>query len=235
MKCIKCGAEIDDDSNFCEQCGARQVHKRSNAGLLVGIAVAVVVVAGVYLLPIHEHSYYSDENPEPAVVEEVEVAADEEEAVEAVEETTVAALTPIPQTKNVRAVPAGYTDLGLPSGKLWKNQNEPGLFTYEWAINQFSSYIPTKRDWVELRKECKWTWNGSGYKVTGPNGNRISLPAAGSYDCNGSVNGSGESGYYWSSTSEGSGLVWHLGFSSGVVNVYSSSSRCMGYSVRLIQ
>lgn len=43
--------------------------------------------------------------------------------------------------------------------------------------------MPTKSEFYELHKECKWTWYYSqgvgGYKVTGPNGNSIFLPAAG--------------------------------------------------------
>ena len=43
--------------------------------------------------------------------------------------------------------------------------------------------MPTVAEWTELRTKCTWTWitqNGvKGYKVTGPNGNSIFLPAAG--------------------------------------------------------
>ena len=43
--------------------------------------------------------------------------------------------------------------------------------------------MPTKRDFKELLEMCKWEWvkiNGTnGYKVIGPNGNSIFLPAAG--------------------------------------------------------
>ena len=43
--------------------------------------------------------------------------------------------------------------------------------------------MPTKAEQDELRNNCTWTWttlNGvDGYRVTGPNGNSIFLPAAG--------------------------------------------------------
>ena len=43
--------------------------------------------------------------------------------------------------------------------------------------------MPTKAEFQELINRCTWTWttyNGvNGYKVTGPNGNSIFLPAAG--------------------------------------------------------
>ena len=43
--------------------------------------------------------------------------------------------------------------------------------------------IPTKAEMEELESKCTWTWTSqsgtNGYKVTGPNGNSIFLPAAG--------------------------------------------------------
>lgn len=61
--------------------------------------------------------------------------------------------------------------------------------------------MPTDAEFEELCKKCEWTWTSQGghkgYKVTGPNGNSIFLPAAGdrygpfTYDV-------GEIGNYWS-------------------------------------
>ena len=63
--------------------------------------------------------------------------------------------------------------------------------------------LPTKREMEELKDECTWTWitqsSINGYKVTGPNGNSIFLPAAGGYDGS-SHNYVGEYGYYWGAT-----------------------------------
>ena len=59
--------------------------------------------------------------------------------------------------------------------------------------------MPTIEEWTELQTQCAWEWtimNGIyGRKVTGPNGNRIFLPAAGDqyYDV-------GSAGRYWSSS-----------------------------------
>ena len=62
--------------------------------------------------------------------------------------------------------------------------------------------LPTKKEMEELIKECKWKWttqNGiNGYKVTGPNGNSIFLPAAG-VRRGSSLESAGEYGNFWSS------------------------------------
>lgn len=68
--------------------------------------------------------------------------------------------------------------------------------------------MPTKEQMKELVDECKWEWCGRvdtegyvwlGQKVTGPNGNSIFLPAAGSRDDSG-FNSVGSYGEYWSSS-----------------------------------
>lgn len=128
----------------------------------------------------------------------------------------------------------GYVDLGLPSGTLWKSTNEKGGFrTYDEAIAQFGSNLPTMEQFQELKGMCDWQWENKGYKVTGPNGNSIFLPAAGFRSCDGSVGGVGSSGGYWSSTSGDSEYAWSLYFYSGGVGV-DSSQRCGGQSVRLV-
>ena len=63
--------------------------------------------------------------------------------------------------------------------------------------------MPTKAEQDELRNNCTWTWttqNGvNGYKVTGPNGNSIFLPAAGRMSTGG-VASNERYGHYWSSS-----------------------------------
>ncbi|MBR3846134.1 MAG: TIR domain-containing protein, partial [Alistipes sp.] len=63
--------------------------------------------------------------------------------------------------------------------------------------------MPTKEELEELKSKCIWTWgyygDCKGYKVEGPNGNSIFLPAAGQAhlsDCY----VVGEAGHYWSSS-----------------------------------
>lgn len=61
--------------------------------------------------------------------------------------------------------------------------------------------MPSKVQQDELQKKCKWTWTTmgghNGYKVVGPNGNSIFLPAAG-FRRGGSLYCAGSYGYYWS-------------------------------------
>ena len=128
----------------------------------------------------------------------------------------------------------GYTDLGLPSGTIWKNFNATGFYTYDEAVSQFGYRLPTKQQWEELKAECQWSWNGSGYKVTGPNGNSIVLPASGFRYCDGNVYGVGSAGSYCSSTPEDSDNAWYLDFGSFGVYVINNF-RCIGLSVRLVQ
>ena len=133
---------------------------------------------------------------------------------------------------------AGYVDLGLPSGTLWKTFNEGGndcYFTYHLANSEFSGKLPTMEQFFELCRACEWIRIGDGYKVVGPNGNYITFPAAGFRGCDGDVNGVGFSGYYWSSTPSDSDFAWNLYFdSSGVINLYDFR-RCCGLSVRLVK
>ena len=80
--------------------------------------------------------------------------------------------------------------------------------------------MPTLDEIKELGKKCTWEWttvNGvTGYKVTGPNGNSIFLPAAG--DRRGTeVIYRGSRGYYWSGTlyESNSGGAYFLAFDVG--------------------
>ncbi|MCR5423607.1 MAG: hypothetical protein K6E93_02455 [Bacteroidales bacterium] len=134
-----------------------------------------------------------------------------------------------------------YVDLGLSSGTKWMTVDEENtavveydFFTYEEAIAAYGDKLPSRKQWMELVNECSWSWAGMGYKVVGPNGKSILLPAAGYRGCDGSVHCVGSSGDYWSSTPNGSDDAWNFFFGSdggGLRNTY----RCYGYSVRLVQ
>ena len=96
--------------------------------------------------------------------------------------------------------------------------------------------MPTKEELEELVDKCDWEWTSqsgrNGYKVTGPNGNSIFLPAAG-WRYGTSLNIAGGYGNYWSSSPNGSYTpsAYRLYFRSG--NHYVGwSYRYGGRSVR---
>lgn len=80
--------------------------------------------------------------------------------------------------------------------------------------------MPRKSEFDELKSKCTWTWTTqggkNGYKVTGPNGNSIFLPASGY--CEASPYGSEYYGYYWTSSSENEiDASYYFGFNSSDV------------------
>lgn len=109
--------------------------------------------------------------------------------------------------------------------------------------------VPTNEEILELKDNCNWSWqeqNGVwGYKVTGPNGNSIFLPAGG-YNPSNYIMQKNECGMYWSSEigsarqlgmmnaeidyQRGCYLVFFRG---GSINV-SSGSRNNGLLVRAV-
>lgn len=68
--------------------------------------------------------------------------------------------------------------------------------------------MPTVSEMTELDEKCKWTWtsiNGvNGFKLTGPNGNSIFLPATGWYNSakGGILEFVGERSEYWTSSAK---------------------------------
>lgn len=95
--------------------------------------------------------------------------------------------------------------------------------------------MPTSTQISELINSCSWTWttqNGvAGYKVTGPNGNSIFIPAAG-YRFGETLDYAGSDGYYWSATLLSSNADSDgLGFDSGYHSL-NYGSRYYGLTVR---
>ena len=107
--------------------------------------------------------------------------------------------------------------------------------TANWGSNW---RMPTYEEKKELNEKCTWTWttrNGvNGYKVTGPNGNSIFLPAAG-YRGGGSVYLVGSYGNFWSASlyESNPGSAWYMYFGSDY-HSSNGSNRYYGHSVRAV-
>lgn len=73
-----------------------------------------------------------------------------------------------------------------------------------WATETERWRLPNDEEIMELIDSCTWEWTNrdgvAGYEVTGPNGNNIFLPAAGSREGSGEPAGAGTSLCYWSGT-----------------------------------
>lgn len=95
--------------------------------------------------------------------------------------------------------------------------------------------MPTTEELYELITECTLTWTTLnrvyGYRMTGPNGNSIFLPAAGGRNDAKLIN-YGDFGYYWSASlnSDRSYKAYFLRFRA--IEYDLSTSRCSGRTVR---
>jgi len=108
----------------------------------------------------------------------------------------------------------GYN--GFTDGKTTLDLSDDAAY-----VNMGSNWrMPTKLELEELKNGCTWTWTTrsgkNGYKVTGPSGNSIFLPAAGDH-FHSSLHNAGSGGYYWSSSLFEAlpGYAWYLYFHSG--------------------
>ncbi len=97
--------------------------------------------------------------------------------------------------------------------------------------------MPTNNEIKELINQCEWEWitfgEKNGYKVTGPNGNSIFLPAAGDrYGT--SLEDAGEDGYYWSATpsEDYASFACNLSFNQDGINRFRYSRRDNWLTVR---
>lgn len=98
--------------------------------------------------------------------------------------------------------------------------------------------MPTKEEIQELVDKCKWEWTSlggtGGYKVTGPNGKSIFLPAAGNVDGTETSN-KGSYGGYWTGTANTSGSnsqAGNLYFFGNTMHAVQWSNRYTGRSIR---
>lgn len=133
------------------------------------------------------------------------------------------------------AVNDDFVNLGLPSGTLWKKNNEEGLYTFDQAILFFGGQLPTKQQWEELQKLCVWIWIEGGYKVIGPNRESIFIPAIGWRDCAGRMVFVGTKCGGWSSATTDSETAWGLYATSDNIGMIGHFGRCGGLPVRLVR
>lgn len=133
---------------------------------------------------------------------------------------------------SAKEVPAGYVDLGLPSGTLWKAQNEPGFYMYITAKNKFQKNLPNSSQFDELRNNCSWKYTGQGFRVTGPNGNTLFFPFTGYRDCDEDLEREGITTRFWL---VGGGDSYSYYYYLSKDNKGSSTdSNCLGHCVRLV-
>ena len=233
MLCPNCKKEIENGSKFCEHCGARV--KKSKKGLWITLSVIfMAVIATIVVITVQEQFAMERYRVEQHQLElEQQLQAEREARQEA--ERQAEAQRIAKEEAELRK----YIDLGLPSGTLWKESNEGGdyaYYTFDEAINKFGNKLPTKQQLEELISKCTWRWIGNGYKVIGPNGNSIILPAAGSRDYDSdNVTHVGTNANYWSSTLYSSYSAWDLLFSATYGASMGYNYRDFGFSVRLVR
>lgn len=123
-----------------------------------------------------------------------------------------------------------FVDIGLPSGTLWAETNEEGVYNWNEANEKYPQQLPAHWQFCELADVCDWKWDEEkkGYTVTGPNGNSIFLPASGGY-YDGSWYYVGSNGFYWSSTQSNSSNGYTLLFNGSNVSPSDSFNKSYYY------
>lgn len=149
-----------------------------------------------------------------------------------------------PQRYKWEKVPEGFVDLGLPSSTLWAVENEDALPHRGYLNGDYMNWddasnflLPSFEQAKELVNECKWAWTGKGYKVTGPNGNSIDLPALGAYIENWDPEKPvdyREVGMYWTRVPSGQNHAVVLAFNKDSVAI-DEGPRDDGYTVRTVK
>lgn len=133
-----------------------------------------------------------------------------------------------------KSIPAGYVDLGLPSGTLWKANNEPGLYMYITAKNNFEGNLPSFEQFSELFSNCSCKWLENGCRVTGPNGATIYFSYDGYIDCDEEMQRQGEYVQIWLNREDRS-TASHLYFSKQYKEHNSAYSyKCTRNAVHLV-
>lgn len=97
--------------------------------------------------------------------------------------------------------------------------------------------MPTTTEWSELKSQCSWAYDSSknGYNVTGPSGETIIIPLAGSAN-NTDVSYVGEYGSYWTANlaSDSPNNAFSVSISPNSQSVGAYGERMYGCSVRAV-
>ena len=129
-----------------------------------------------------------------------------------------------------------FVDLGLPSGILWADKNEPGVYTFGETVEKFTgNEMPGMAEFQELLDNCAWKWNGTGYTITGSTGDSIILPLLPMKDCQGNWSSDTVNGRYWSAEVYDELEGWGLYFDENKVWTTMSFIKCMALPVRTIK
>lgn len=103
------------------------------------------------------------------------------------------------------------------------------------ATSKYGGYyaIPTKADWDELIKECRWSRLNNGVLIRGKNNNVIFLPYAGYFSGN-NLYDDRIGGYYWTSSLDVNSPddAWYVYIGDGKGDSNRCYYRCQGRSVR---
>lgn len=62
------------------------------------------------------------------------------------------------------ALSSDWVDLGLPSGTLWKRNNENGYFTNDEAKRLYRKKLPSIDQFTELVKHCRAVWSDGWFR-----------------------------------------------------------------------
>lgn len=124
---------------------------------------------------------------------------------------------------------AGYLPLG----------NSIASSEYDVATKMWGKewHIPTIEEIDELTQKCTWTWTAqegvNGYRVTGPSGESIFLPAAGQWRED--AMNVGSTGYYWSASAskDYQNAAYNLNFTG--YNGRWSANRSYGFCIRPVR
>ena len=259
MYCKYCGKEISDDSVFCQFCGKRlndgtissinhekeEPQKKKSQAWIFVLLLIVIGGGGYYFInerkyakthgTVNGHEYVDLGLPSGLKWATCNVGASKPEDYGnyyAWGETA----TKSEYTED-NSLTYGHSISSLQSqGIIDGNSNLMPQHDAARANWGGDWRMPTRTEMQELIDNCEWEWtaqNGvNGYKVTGPNGNSIFLPAAG-YRFGSSLDYAGEYGSYWSSTPAYSDSyhAYDLDFRSSEYSVYCAK-RSLGQTVR---